>query len=44
MLTNYGELGEEIPRMRVIAYHAIAEFLGKICGELLEACPIVCSP
>jgi hypothetical protein len=43
MLANYGEPGEEIPRMRVIAYHAIAEFLGKICGGLLEAHSTICS-
>jgi hypothetical protein len=44
MLTNNRGPGEKIPRIRVIAYHAIAEFLGKICGELLEAYPVICSP
>jgi hypothetical protein len=29
------EPDEEIARMGVIAYHAIAEFFGRICGEIL---------
>jgi hypothetical protein len=43
MHANNGEPGEEIARIRVIAYHAIAEFLGGICGELLKAYSLVCS-
>ena len=43
MHANCGEPDEEISRIRVIAYHAIAEFLGGVCGELLKAYPLVCS-